>query len=284
MFSDIETPARIAALLELGEDATLRAAPDGWRDYIVEFELTPDDSPALIAVLKRWVDVVEDEPDDEAELQPQWCAPIHAWRALGQLRALDAVEPMLAQLDWLDEALDDWSNEDWPDVWEMIGPPALPALLAFAGDGAHREFARVQALRGAAKIAQGLPEHRDAVVQTLTLQLARYERAPIVNAVIAGQLVDLRAIESAEVIERAFAADVIDESYNGCWGDLRKELGVEGLGLAPLTPRRGWFDEARLSFVRRKEIAHSRERKAAKREKAKRKAATKARKRNRRAK
>jgi hypothetical protein len=286
MLTDIAVPPRLEPLLRLGDDDSLRQKLDGWHDYVAEFGLTPADVPALVAMLQRWVDVIEEEePDEDDEPRPEWCAPIHAWRALGQLRTVEAVEPMLAQNDRLDVAIDDWSMEDWPDVFGMIGPPALPALLAYAADGAHREFARDLAVRGAVKIAEQFPDVRDRVVEALTAQLARHDAAPIVNAGIAGKLADLRAVESAEVIERAFAADVVDESMYGCWGDLRKELGVEGLGLAPLTRRSRWNDNPEVRFDRPHNPGRQdRERKAAKREKAKRKAAAKARKHNRRTK
>ena len=52
-----------------------------------------------------------------------------------------------------------------------------------------------------------------------------------------GYLLDLDAVESAEVIERAFAAGVIDEMVAGDWTTVREELGVTGLGLVPDRPR-----------------------------------------------
>jgi hypothetical protein len=46
-------------------------------------------------------------------------------------------------------------------------------------------------------------------------------------------LLNLKAVESAEIIERAFAADTVDETVVGDWGVARRELGVRGLGLIP---------------------------------------------------
>ena len=110
MLTGIAVPPRLEPLLRLGDDDSLRQKLDGWHNYVAEFGLTTADVPALVAVLQRWVDVVEEEePDEDPEPQPEWCAPIHAWRALGQLRAVEAIEPMLAQNDRLDEAIDDWS-------------------------------------------------------------------------------------------------------------------------------------------------------------------------------
>jgi hypothetical protein len=44
-------------------------------------------------------------------------------------------------------------------------------------------------------------------------------------------LVGLRAVEAAEPIERAFAGNVLDVGMIGDWEEVRRRLGVEGLGL-----------------------------------------------------
>ena len=58
------------------------------------------------------------------------------------------------------------------------------------------------------------------MVAILTAELARKEDdkdAWIVNCNLVDALVALEAVESAPVIEAAFAADVVDESYCGGW-------------------------------------------------------------------
>ena len=44
-------------------------------------------------------------------------------------------------------------------------------------------------------------------------------------------LVELRATQAAEPIERAFASNLLDVGMMGTWEDVRRELGVQGLGL-----------------------------------------------------
>jgi hypothetical protein len=65
MLTDIAVPPRLKPLVRLGDDDSLRQKRDGWRDYVAEFGLTTADVPALVAVLQRWVDVVEEEEPDE---------------------------------------------------------------------------------------------------------------------------------------------------------------------------------------------------------------------------
>jgi hypothetical protein len=51
------------------------------------------------------------------------------------------------------------------------------------------------------------------------------------NTTVLVELVELRAVDAAEVIEQAFANDCLDIGKMGNWEDVRQELGVEGLGL-----------------------------------------------------
>ncbi len=288
MLTDVQLPAHLEPLLRFGDDDTLRRPPEGWRNYVSELSLTGADASALLTLLNQWVRIVTDADDDEGKFEASWAAPIHAWRALGQIGAVEAVAPMLAQTDSLDEVMDDWSMSDWPHVFGMIGPAAVGPLLDHAADASHREFARTVAIDGLERIIERNPESRDAVVESVTKQLAQHEIAPIVNATRAGLLVKLHAVETAEVIERAFAADVIDESMYGHWAEMREQLGVAGLGLAPLERRAHWWPVYGLENHRfdppHDPFRHDRDRQKAKREKAKRKAAAQAKKRNRRAK
>jgi hypothetical protein len=51
------------------------------------------------------------------------------------------------------------------------------------------------------------------------------------NTTLLTELVDLRAVEAAEPIERAFAGNLLDVGMMGNWEEVRRRLGVEGLGL-----------------------------------------------------
>jgi hypothetical protein len=292
MLTDVQLPDRLQPLLQFGDDDTLREGPDGWRDYITELSLTHDDIPALLELFGHWPSVLADDPLGEEPANSRlslWAAPIHAWRAVAQLKAVEAVRPMLAMADPLDEFIDDWSMEEWPYVFGMIGSQAIDELADYVADSSHLEYARVLAITGLKRIAERHADERPRVVALLTEQLARHEaEAPTLNADIVAALLDLKAVESAEAIERAYAADVVDESVCGGWGEVRAELGVEGLGLAPLERRQPWNGTFAPPQIPRPHwddpLKPSRDRQKAKRAKAKRKAADKARKRNRRAK
>ena len=73
----------------------------------------------------------------------------------------------------------------------------------------------------------------------LTDQLRKYaENDYDLNGLLVHYLVELEAKESAEVIERAYAAERVAEHIRGNWYEIRSELGVPGLGLAPDEPPR----------------------------------------------
>jgi hypothetical protein len=289
---DVSLSARLQPLLQYGDDDTLRSDPEQWRDYVAELGLTAEDVPQLLAVLNEWFAPPDDEgaglDEGDDPLDAKWCAPIHAWRALGQLGAIEAVAPMLAHADPLDEWMDDWSMNDWRHVFGLIGPAAIDALLGHAADASHREFSRVMAIDGLEQIVARHPETRERVVSAAANQLSRTEPAPIVNGFLVARLLDWRATEAAESLERAYAADVVDESICGGWGEVREQLGVPGIGLASPERRPRWWTEHSSFSGFDPSVRHSQlqaqARKQAKRAKAKRKAAAQARKRNRRAK
>ncbi len=261
---------------------------DTWRweqgdpDYIKQFGLGPEHIPSLIDLARQWAEDKERPEDDTLY------APVHAWRALGQLRAVEAVEPLLAMQNQLDKESPDWYLEEFHNVFGWIGPPAIPALAAYLADRQNAEFPRGSAANGLCQIGKRHPEARDEVVGILTQQLAQNEpEVYSLNGFLIGYLADLKAVESAEVIERAYAAGVVDEMVCGYWTKIRKELGVEGLGLVPdregspfgsLMPRPR-FPHLPLPDHDDRDRDHQRERD--KKEKAKRKQQEKAKKRNR---
>src|SRR4030042_1580377 len=87
-------------------------------------------------------------------------APVHAWRALGQLHAEAAIEPLISLLHFIDDENDDWVNEELPDVFAQIGPAAIPALASYLADTTNKRFARVAAAEALGKIARAYPSAR----------------------------------------------------------------------------------------------------------------------------
>ena len=206
----------VEQLLTYGEERSY--SPENWPNYL-ELGLGPEQIPDLIRMATddalNWAD------SDSLEV---W-APIHAWRALGQLRAEAAVEPLLTLFEALDDS--DWVMEELPEVLAMIGPAALPALAAYIADVSHDVEARISAIPSVEKIGIRWPEARSASVALLMEQLERFsENEPEINGFLVLGLVELHATEAASLIERAFAARRVDPMVMGDWVDAQVELGL----------------------------------------------------------
>jgi hypothetical protein len=272
----------VAQLLTLG-DPRREGHPDSeeWRDYPA-LGLTAEHIPELARMAR-------DQDLDEADpASPVVWARLHAWRALGQLRAESAVDALLQLLDRVDEYGDDWVQSDLPTVFEQIGPAAIPALRDFMADTEHGKWARVTAGESLVKIAGQFPDSREEVVTVITGQLRRFaDQERIVNANLVNELCDLKAVESAAVIEQAFAAGVVDLSVMGDWEEAQILLGLLKKRSAPAP---NFFEkefglhlpsgEPFIPGVPR--AGHPAHRQSAKQKKAKRKQAEASRKRNRR--
>ena len=207
----------VERLLTYGESD--RIPPDEWPDYR-ESGIGPEHVSDLIQMA---TDEALNEADSES---PEVWAPLHAWRALGQLRAVEAVEPLLELFDRLED--DDWVHEELPAVFGLIGPRALPALAAYLADLSHTDSSRISAITSVEKIGKKWPDARDEALAILEERLERFEEnEPDVNAFLVLALVKLGAKEAAPLIERAFAEGYVDPMVMGDWEDVQVELGLK---------------------------------------------------------
>jgi Protein of unknown function (DUF1186) len=159
-------------------------------------------------------------------------APVHAWRALGQLRAIEAIEPLLRLFRELEDS--DWASDELPEVYGMIGREAIPALARYLDAASHGLWPRVTAAFSLERIAAADPSARDECVTVLSRQLERFKRNnPTLNGLLISYLVDLRAVEAAPLMERAFAADRVDLSILGDWEDAQVSLGLKATRETP---------------------------------------------------
>jgi len=200
-------------------------------DYVAQLALTAADVPELLAIARQWAEPF-DWPEDENDVSGY--APVHAWRGLAQLRATAAIGLLLEMMDPLDKDGDDWYLEEFPHAFAWIGPASLAPLRDYLADERHGTYPRIAASGGLRELAKRHEQLRGEVVKALCDILARFETTDeTVNAFVVSDLLDLKATEASELIERAHAADAVDTMVCGNWETVRKELGVEGLGLVP---------------------------------------------------
>jgi hypothetical protein len=217
-FVAIENPYAppVSQLLALGEPGD-----EKWCDYLA-LGIPMAAVPELIRMATD--EVLNDGPQDS----PIVWAPVHAWRALGQFHAAQAVEPLLSLLHRIDDGQDDWLSDDLPEVLALIGAAALDPAAKYLADAVHGEWARVAASMALGHIGCQHPELRAECVARLAKQLEQFAGQPErVNAYVISALWDLHAVEAMPVIGRAFASGLVDESVNGDWEDVQIHFGLK---------------------------------------------------------
>jgi len=217
----------VAQLLTYREPGIEKA--EDWPDYVQQVGLGSEHIPELIrmATDQSLLEGGEEGEEDERS----WGGPIHAWRALGQLHAEAAIEPLLSLFRTQKDS--DWVMEELPDVFGMIGPMALPSLKTFLADDSHDEWARVSVSSCLEKIGIYSPEARSTCIEILSKQMEAFlaketflEDDYEVNSFLVLALTKLQAREAAPLIERAFQADRVDESILGDWREVQYDLGL----------------------------------------------------------
>jgi hypothetical protein len=208
--------APLDQLLSLGQPR-----PNEQRDY-AGLGISSENIPALIRMAAD--ERLNSSLDDGLLV---W-APVHAWRALGQLRAVSAVAPLLLLFRRIDEDEDDWVGTDLPKALAQIGAAALEPAVNYLADTSHGEWARITAAETLGRISLAHPDLRAECVGKLVAQLEKFsEQSEALNAFLVMALWDLHAVEAMPVIERAYAANCVDESVVGDVEDVQIHFGLK---------------------------------------------------------
>ncbi len=211
----------VAGLLKLGYPNSQREL-----DYLA-FGIGPEHIPELIRMLR----------DQELQAkEPECYAQMHAWWALAQLQASDAIEPLLDIVaeNAVAEDFSDWVSEEVPKVLARFGAAALATtsrrLHEFQSHGqVSEDYAHV--LKAIAILNPEL--RKDVIDQLCWILNVATENTKDANAFIVSDLTDLKATEAWPAIERAFSRGCVNE--NIC-GDL--DANKYDLGLGPEPPPR----------------------------------------------
>lgn len=223
---DISYHEPVAQLLTLGDPRDMPAEEDifgayHWCNYPTRFGLTTEHVPELIRMATD-----EDLNMAMSDSKEVW-APLHAWRALGLLKAEEAVAPLLTLLHRIDDNNDDWAGEDLPDALARIGPAAVPLMADYLADPKNKLWARVGAASSLSKLGKYYPEAREACIRALSATLENYRNNDeTLNGFIISRLTDLQAVEAAPLVEQAFKSGLVDESVMGDWTDFQVEVGL----------------------------------------------------------
>lgn len=217
----------VSKLLSLGEPLHKEK-----RNYIA-LGLSQDAIPELIRMALD--EDLHSGPPDSLKV---W-APVHAWRALAQLKATEAIAPLLTLLRRADDHEDDWMQSDLPETLAQFGAPALNPVTDYLVNSGHGEWAHVAASKILSHIGQTHPELRSDCIARLSAQLEKFaEQSETINGLLVVALLDLRAVEAMPVIERAFASGRVDEAIVGDVEDVQIEFGLKSQREHPRKPNR----------------------------------------------
>lgn len=209
----------VAQLLTYGDCREI--GYNDWPNYPKEVGLTEADIPELIRMATD--PLFNELSSDRIEI---W-APVHAWRALGQLQAEAAIAPLLVLFQ---DENSDWMREELPDVYAMIGPAAIPTLVSYLQDPEQGEWPRITASECLREMAKLHPDQRQICVNALTQQLEQFETNGVdLNTILVSDLLDLEAKEAAPMLEKLYKADAeyVDEFMVGTWASVQVALGLK---------------------------------------------------------
>lgn len=223
-------PAPLDTLLTYGP--VQHETVNDWTNHLAS-GIGPEHIPELIRMAKDHslrYKYFDDEayPEFNEDEHPEFWAPVHALHALAALHATSASEPLLPLFDEAMKFDDEWVAEDLPDVYSTFGPEAVPSLASYIAESDHDTYAKGYAIEALQRIATKHSDAREAVVTAFTKQLEGFEEnSDEVNANLIVGLVSLQAVETAPLIERAFAADKVDIAFIGDWDEVQVLLGLQ---------------------------------------------------------
>jgi len=201
-------------LLEYGKPPSSKK----WRNYL-NIGLSEKDIPLLI-------EMTNDDDLHLAEDDSHMWAPVHAWRALGQLKAKEAIIPLIDLFTELEN--DDWAGDDLPVVIGMIGEDAIDPLKNVLYDQSITESAKISAVCSLAEIGKNVPSSKEDCVDIFLNFLNESTiNEDTINGFIMLSLIDLEATNTIDSIRSAFAKGVVDSTVVGDLEDVERRMGFK---------------------------------------------------------
>jgi hypothetical protein len=155
------------------------------------------------------------ETETLKEAEPASLGPLHALRLIGELRPVEAAEPILRHLpvqgdDQPTQASFLWAQEA-PQIVARIGADALPIVLGVADDLDAPPLQRGAAFATLGFLATTTPELRDQIVVELRTRLSRETDATVKGYIVA-TLAQLQARDAYDEIMDAYKTRSVDRS------------------------------------------------------------------------
>lgn len=211
-------PAPVRQLMTWGELGLFNQA---WANYPAELGLAEEHIPDLVRMaLDTRFDLKASDWENDF---PYW-APNHALRTLGQLKVCHVASQLFPLLD----KEDDFLVVDLPKVFAQMGLAILPKLIAYFQDPTQTQRTRERAADCLAEMGKQHPETRTLVLEALLAVFQQYQtQDPAFNTMLLYALLEIKAVEAADLIQAAFEAGCLDTIFCGDWLDIKPQLGLE---------------------------------------------------------
>jgi len=192
---------------------------EAWSNYTEEFAFDQSDINDLISVLIDPQFFTTETNSDKA-----WSI-IHAWRALGQLKAQAAILPIIQYFEHIVE--EDMALQELHFVFALIGEPAIEPLMAYLKIDTDNEYCHVLAVSALTEIAKLNSDFRAHILDNFV----EYMRDPNLttydfNGLLISHLIDLKAVKVMDSIANLYKVDCVDHSICGDFEDVQIAMGV----------------------------------------------------------
>jgi hypothetical protein len=156
------------------------------------------------------------------EDDPGFWAVIHAWYALGQLQVTEAI-PRLLDLNE-EYPFDALFEDEFPQVFTLMGLPAIVKLKEYLDDTTKSQFARSNAISCLTALGKF---HRGECIDVLTnfLKKANNAVADLAGLTVCA-LLELKATETINTIRDAFNRKCVNISIPGDIEDVEIAVGL----------------------------------------------------------
>ena len=159
-----------------------------------------------------------------------------ALRTIAEFNISEAIQLLLELLNETEDGdiVNDTIWDELVDAGSFADPATVTFLCDFILSNSYKDIAVQAAIICLNDAMQDNPDMVNIAKSAMIKKLDNYKNnSPEINAYLIDGLRILDAKEASETMERAFVVGKVDESYVGLWGEIRKELGVMGIGLVP---------------------------------------------------
>lgn len=211
------------SLFELGSPDEL---PDDFLYQTLDFK--SENIPELIQILSD--NSLSKEIDDPLL---GW-VPMHAWRTLGELNAIEAIPALLHLLQRIDCQEGSEIQSEIPNILAQFGEAALEPTTRFLADSANGIWSRVFSIDVILKIAESHSSLSETCREILHHQFEKMaEQNVIVNTALMSGLIDFKSFNSLPLMEKGFEEGLLDTMLRGDWEDVQIDMGLLTKRLTP---------------------------------------------------